>query len=58
VEFDLLLMGDVAPTVSSARSCVVVPLVWLHILSVCHTGSYSYSDENVAVPTGSRRVGS
>jgi hypothetical protein len=54
VEFGLLLPGGVAPTVSSARSCAVVPLVWHHVLSIRHMGSYSHSDANVVVLGGSR----
>ena len=53
VEFGLPLRGGVAPMVSFARSCTVVPLVWHHVLSVCHMGSCSYSDIDVAVLGGS-----
>jgi hypothetical protein len=48
-----MLLGLIAPMVSSARSCAAVPLVWHHVLFVCHMGSYIYSDINVAVLGGS-----
>jgi hypothetical protein len=32
--FGLLLLGLVAPIVSSARSCAAVPLVWRRVLSI------------------------
>jgi hypothetical protein len=54
LEFGLLLPSGVAPTVSFGGSHAVVPLVWCHILSVCHKGSYSYSDIDVVVLVGSR----
>jgi hypothetical protein len=52
VEFDLLLPGSVAPIVSSARSCAAIPMVWRRVLFVRHTGSCSYSGENVTVFVG------
>jgi hypothetical protein len=56
IRVDLLLMGGVAPTMSSAGSCAVVHLVWRCVLFVRHTSSCSYSVANVVVPGGSRRV--
>jgi hypothetical protein len=51
--FGLLLLGLVAPMVSSARSCAAIPLVCRSILSVCCMGSSSYSDIDVVVLGGS-----
>jgi hypothetical protein len=56
--FGLLLLGLVAPMVSSARSCAIIPLVWRRVLSVHHMGSCSYSDIDVVVLGGSYWVSS
>jgi hypothetical protein len=54
VKFGLLLPGGLAPTVSFAGSCAVVPLVWRRVLPIRHMGSCSYSYIDVVVLGGSR----